>query len=170
MDASYVLIGVVLLFAMLVLVRRLAGGSGSSGDEIDPYVAKPLLTEHEFTFFEKLSQASERVGAEAVFPQVAMAAMVDVRRDMDPAARRSARNRFDRKVVDFVLVDAKMSIMMIVELDDRTHDGERARAADAARDSITASAGYATARFRYGRKTTVTEIEKELRRAMTSAR
>ncbi len=168
MDTSYILIGIVVLIVIIIVIRRMSAREEPASAAVNPYIARPLLTEHEFSFFEKLSDAAECIGAQAVFPQVAMAALIDVRRGLESADRRAARNRFDRKIVDFVLVDPSMRVLMIVELDDRTHDTEKRRAEDADRDSLTSRAGYRTARFRNGRRISVAEIEKELRRTMAS--
>lgn len=57
------------------------------------------------------------------------------------------------------MVDSRtFEVVAIVELDDRTHDGNK----DQARDSITAAAGYRTVRFQARRKPDATEIRREL--------
>ena len=131
-----------------------------SGSAPSPYVGRKLMTDHEKAFFPKLENAARRLGGYRVFPQVAMAAIVDTRDNLTQSARTGMRNTFDRKIMDFVIVDAKMNVVMIVELDDRTHRADR----DARRDEITAGAGHATARFRSGYKITSEQIEVELRR------
>jgi|GEM_PF-3130287 len=57
-------------------------------------------------------------------------------------SRYAVRSRFDRKMIDYVLVDDAGKVRLLVELDDRTHDAAR----DAARDAMTARAGYVTLR------------------------
>jgi very-short-patch-repair endonuclease len=161
MDFSTLLIIVVLVVGLGAWLLRAAGG----GKRQSPFVAKPLLTRHETAFFMKLTDAAQRVGAAGVFPQVAMGALLDARKGLESKEFRQTRNRFDRKIVDFVVVDDKMEVMAIVELDDWSHKAEK----DQARDAMTAAAGYKTARFRDGHKISVTEIEQGLRQTIRAA-
>lgn len=76
-----------------------------------------------------------------------MAALVDCAGGLTRSQRASARNRFDRKIVDFVLEDRSSGdVLALVELDDRTHSVAR----DRKRDEITRAAGYATIRIPAG--------------------
>lgn len=157
-TAIVVVLAIVIVIAM-VLAKR--AGIGISEPE-SPYAPKSLMTRSEMAFFEKLCDAASRAGAEGVFPQVAMAAIVTTRKGLDQSTRMSARGRFSRKMIDFVLVDGSMRVMLLVELDDPTHDAAK----DADRDSITAAAGYRTLRIADGRRTSVAELERSIRSAI----
>ena len=154
----------ILVTAIAALIIAILAGfflvSKASRPTPSPYIRKKLLTDHERAFFPKLENAARRLGGYRVFPQIAMAAVMDTRDGLSQTSAMGIRNTFDRKIVDFVIVDANMHVVMLVELDDRTHNATK----DARRDEITTSAGYATARFRNGRKTTSNQIEDELRR------
>jgi very-short-patch-repair endonuclease len=59
------------------------------------------------------------------------------------------RNRFGRKIIDFVLEDrASGDVLALIELDDRTHNAAK----DRSRDEITKAAGYRTVRFAAGKR------------------
>ena len=73
-----------------------------------------------------------------VLAQVAMSALLRTRKQAD-------RNRFDRKVCDFVLVDKSFVVKVIIELDDSSHRGREN--ADRTRDTMLKRAGYETLRF-----------------------
>ena len=103
--------------------------------------AKPLLTNNELIFYRKLRHAAGRLN---VAPQVAMGALLQTHGGQKRGAKTASRNRFDRKIVDFVLFDDNGRVHLIVELDDRTHAASK----DLARDKMTASAGYKTLRLR----------------------
>lgn len=125
-----------------------------------PVHPTPVLTQAEIRFHAVLVAAVARIGGMSVFPQVAMGAILDADRNLEADFRRNVRNRFDRKIVDFVIVDARTNVLLIVELDDSTHDGDR----DRARDEITRSAGYATMRIRGRSARDAAHVEAELRR------
>jgi very-short-patch-repair endonuclease len=72
----------------------------------------------------------------------------------------SIRGRYSQKVVDFVLLDGAFEVVALVELDDRTHRLEK----DAARDAMTAEAGYVTLRYHSRHKPEPSEIREDLRR------
>lgn len=94
-----------------------------------PYRAREILTANERDMFARLAKA---LPEKHVFPQVAMGALVTVAPAMGEAVGRAIRARFDRKIVDFVVVDRDtFDVEAIIELDDRTHDRTR----DAARDT-----------------------------------
>ena len=133
------------LFALIVILALtlLTALTATRGNQV---VAKPLLTVRERDALLELEQTFPQF---RVYPQVAMGALIQVRKGLSPATRTAIRNRFDRKVVDFVLEDRSTGeVVALVELDDRTHDAEK----DRRRDALTRAAGYRTFRLPAGRK------------------
>lgn len=55
------------------------------------------------------------------------------------------RNKFNRKVTDFVLLNQKLEVVAIIELDDPTHIGKEQE--DAERDAMLHEAGYQVYRY-----------------------
>ena len=113
--------------------------------------AKPLMTPNEIEFFHRLRQA---LPSRYVFPQVSFSAFMTDDGKLTGKARWSVRAKFDRKIADFLICDAALNILAIIELDDRTHEA----AADRQRDAITAAAGYRTLRFQARNKPSVAEL------------
>lgn len=155
MQAILVTVGCLVVIAGLLIkagvvdvtaIRRL----------FQPYRAKDLMTPNEQDMFARLVRA---LPGHYVFPQVAMGAIVESAPRLGEAVARGVRSRFDRKIVDFLVVDSHtFDVVAIVELDDRTHVASK----DQARDGITAAAGYRTVRFQARRKPDATEIRREL--------
>ncbi|MFN3351959.1 MAG: DUF2726 domain-containing protein, partial [Brevundimonas sp.] len=108
--------------------------------KVEPLQARPVLTANEWEFFGRLREA---LPGHVVCPQVSMAAVLATRPGLSRAEATTARNRFDRKVVDFVILNQAGATVALVELDDRTHAADR----DAARDAMTAAAGLRTIRY-----------------------
>ncbi len=55
------------------------------------------------------------------------------------------RNKFNRKVTDFVLLNQKLEVVAIIELDDPSHIGKEQE--DAERDAMLNEAGYQVYRY-----------------------
>ena len=128
------------VIALTVLLQRATRGIATP-----TLVRRPILTEAEIAFHARLLRAVERISPDLlVFAQVPMAALIDTRNGMENRERWAARARFDRKMVDFAITDRRTAAVLLVELDDRTHD----TAKDRARDAMTSSAGYRTMRIR----------------------
>ena len=139
---DFILVVAAILLVCLVLAAVLLAGRTSKA--LLPLVPKRLMTNRE----------REAIGVlEGLFPdcrvhsQVAMAAILTTKKGLDKNARVNFRNRFDRKIIDYVIERRDSGdIVAIVELDDKTHDPAR----DAARDKMTKAAGYATIRIPAG--------------------
>lgn len=116
------------------------------------YQAKPLLTANELGFYAVLRDA---LAEYAVFPQVAMNAFIRPAAGLGAKEYAATRGTFAQKHVDFLVCDPEtLAVLAIVELDDQTHCAEK----DAARDRITAAAGYKTLRFHSRNKPSAGEI------------
>ena len=106
------------------------------------YKRRPLMTQRERQAFQELERI---LPACRIFPQVSMGALIDAnargRRE-----RQSIRNRYQQKVVDFVVEDRRTGdILALIEVDDSFHNAHR----DSNRDAITAGAGYRTIRLNH---------------------
>ena len=142
MLSHNLLLPLIVLGVALPVVVVAAMAKGASGKNADDFKAKPLLTSNELEFLGRL---------EAAAPELRMLAQVSMGALMDPnvsSSKRKAymaqRSRISQKVVDFVAMERSAGrVIALIELDDRTHVASK----DAARDAMTASAGYRTLRF-----------------------
>jgi hypothetical protein len=100
-----------------------------------PVSSRRPLTAFEERMFAALTAALPEC---VVLAQVAFSALITT-------DDRAHRNRFDRKVADFVICSRQMTPFAIIELDDRSHRGKAA--ADAQRDALMLNAGYHTLRY-----------------------
>lgn len=96
---------------------------------------KQLLTNREQQMFSVLSSALPEC---FVLAQVSFSALVT-------AEGWQSRNRFNRKVADFVLCSKQMNVIAVIELDDRSHIGREHQ--DRERDAMLRQAGYTTIRY-----------------------
>lgn len=101
----------------------------------DRWSPKPLLTKNEQEFFKRMLTA---LPDHHVFPQVAFRAILQPTASSSSKAYSRQSGRIGAKHCDFLVCNDKLEVIAIVELDDRTHVAEK----DAARDAMTASAGF----------------------------
>jgi hypothetical protein len=128
--------------------RAGAGPLGSShlSDDPWPVAAKNLLTEHEQSLYLSLLSLYPN---HKLFVQVALSQLIDV--PENHPERQSIRNRFSQLVADFVLCRADLSVVAVIELDDRSHLRADRQAADARKNKALADAGIRLVRIPAGR-------------------
>ena len=169
---SEALLFVLVVVATLLLAPRLKmwWHTRSMSKEVakfaQEYCARPVLAPTEARMFRVLCEALPEA---VVAPQVALSALVDTRKDAaQPIPSQNGWARLARKALstksgatahrrrafisqkrlDFVLIDRlDGSVLGVVELDDHTHDGGRARRADRQRDALLEACGYPVVRF-----------------------
>ena len=96
---------------------------------------KPVMTAREQQMYHLLQTALPEC---IVLAQVAFSALVT-------AKEWANRNRFDRKVADFVLCSQQLQVIAVIELDDSSHAGRERE--DKERDAMLRLAGYVTLRY-----------------------
>jgi hypothetical protein len=114
-------------------------------DEPWPVAARKLLTEREQSFYQSLLGLYPN---HKVFIQVALSQLIDVPEDHPD--RQSIRNRFSQLVADFVLCRTDLSVVAVIELDDRTHERPRRQDADARKNKALVDAGIRLVRIPAG--------------------
>ncbi len=100
-----------------------------------PIKSSYLMTEHEKTMFKELRQA---IPEYYIFPQVSLGAILWTK-------GQATRNKFNRKIADYVITDQNFNILAVIELDDKSHQGKEQQ--DAERDSMLKEAGYKVLRY-----------------------
>lgn len=154
---SWIAFGIGLLVAKIFLSgkggrkryspRRQSGAGSNYGDEDITkfkdmrYKSCQLMSPTEIRFWRILYQA---VPGYHIFPQVAINALVDVESENSDHFRKVLR-AFNTFRADFIVCDANLKVLAIVELDDSSHDARREK--DHRRDYVTTQAGYKTVRF-----------------------
>lgn len=122
----------------------------SSRPKAPAYRKRAVMTPNELEFHGRLARAL--VGLH-VCPQVAMHALVEPTALNGQTRLRDFR-RVSQKVVDFAVFDAQWAIVLVIELDDRTHFASR----DAVRDGYMSAAGIRTLRYQSRAKPSEAQI------------
>jgi very-short-patch-repair endonuclease len=138
---SHLLVVGALLAVGLALAERLARAH-RRGVGLWPVYARPVLTEAERGFYAQLRVAVPQF---AVLCQVQISRFVEVK---DVTHRLEILNRYNRLSADFVICAEDFRPLLVVELDDSSHDRPAQRARDAKKDAVLAAAGVPIVRFR----------------------
>ena len=142
MSLSLPLVVFALLAVGLTVAERVARAHRRGAPaRLWPVYSRPLLTEAERAFYARLRVA---VPQYAVLCQVQISRFIEVKNVAD---RLAVRNRYDRLSADFVLCAEDFSPLLVVELDDSSHDRPAQRARDAKKDAVLAAAGVPVVRF-----------------------
>lgn len=118
------------------------------------YKEKQLMSGNELEFFHRIRRAALDGH---VFPQVAMSALIEPATSRGKAYQAAFR-RISQKRVDYVVFDADMKLLAVIELDDKTHDSRK----DAIRDAYLDTAGITTIRYQSKNKPTEAKIQADL--------
>lgn len=149
-----VILGGLLLCILLVVARiaRKAYGlpakddtsedaAATSASNATDYVrSRCLLTAAEYSFYKVLNQV---IGPDRIaLIKVRLADLIEVRDGLDKSAQTAARNRINKKHIDFVICDRVSCVPIVcIELDDRSHDRPERQTRDAFVDAVFGSVG-----------------------------
>lgn len=127
-------IGVVLIVIMILII--LINFNKRPIKERSPIRAKAVLTMNEQPTFLRLKQALPEYH---ILAQVAFSGFMT-------AKGYTTRNLFNRKVADFVVLDKNFKCVVIIELDDASHNNKKDQ--DAKRDEMIKEAGLRVIRYK----------------------
>jgi hypothetical protein len=110
-----------------------------------PVAARNLLTERERSLYQSLLGLYPD---HKIFVQVALSQLIDV--DQSHPESESIRARYKQLVADFVLCRSDLSVVAVIELDDRSHERADRQGADARKNKALADAGLRLVRIPAG--------------------
>lgn len=99
-----------------------------------PYIMnETILTERERAFYRILKPVADRLELQ-ICPKVRVADIVSIKKGTKDWQKWF--NKIKSKHVDFLLCDYNMNIVLLIELDDRSHETERAQKNDRLKNAI----------------------------------
>ena len=121
-----------------------------SDDKTYNYTKTKLLTPPEFAFFKALEPHAKEKSL-LIFPKVRIADIINVAEKPYTTEWHTARNKIERKHVDFVLCDKNtLQIQYIIELDDPSHERPDRKKRDIFVDQTMEKCGYKILHFKTG--------------------
>lgn len=137
MKLLLIVVVALIALAILAILKAKLRGSGKAGVY---YLRKSLFTPAERSFLGVL-EANLPSGVR-LFGKVRLEDILGVKAGLEPGERQAARNRINRKHVDFLLVRVSdLAPLAGIELDDSSHEAEDRQQRDRFVDSAFASAG-----------------------------
>lgn len=143
-------VGLAVLAVLVVALVTLVFGSGSIGK----YRARSLMTDNELEFFYKIKRA---LPDHLVFPQVSLQAFMEAA-SSDAKTAHADRLRIAQQRADYVVCDPAGTVVVVIELDDKTHVPEK----DAVRDARLKQAGIRTLRYQSKAKPRAAAIREDV--------
>jgi hypothetical protein len=122
-----------------------------------PLSARSLLSKRENEFYHNLLALYP---GHQIFVQVALSQLINV--DPNHPECDSIRARYKQLVADFVLCGRDLSVIAVIELDDRSHERADRQDADARKNKALADAGIRLVRVPAGRLPTAERLRKLL--------
>lgn len=147
----------------LVLQQPRRGGTSEGGPNL-PYKKVPsIFTPAERQFYELLSRI---VGQRyVIFAKVRMSDLLRI--DAQGSERQSAWGRISQKHSDFVLLTRDtLAPVLVIELDDASHQGARRQSSDALKDAAYARAGLPILHVPVAREWNAAELVQAIQRAL----
>ena len=143
----FIFIGVLKYIEKKVDRSRKNKGGGKEDEDLKnieklPFFKKALVTPSEVKLFSLLVEACPN---HFIFTQVVLSQLVGIPKDKNYMAN---FNRISRMSLDFVICDPALNTVLVIELDDPTHDRAKRKAQDLKKDSILGAAAIRIVRIR----------------------
>lgn len=158
MQGMVPVIGLLIALGVLVFVIKMLFPGLPRGRAAYPYRREPaLFTAAERSFLGVLEQAVQ--GQSRVFGKVRLVDIITVKPGLNRSERQQALNSILQKHVDFVLCDPKeLSLQLVIELDDSSHEKARRQARDGFLDEALAAADVCILHFPVKRTYSVQDV------------
>ena len=157
MTSTSLAFGIAIVAVILLLAFRIFTPGELSRLKVRP---RPLMTHPERRVCALIERA---LPGTRVHAQVSMGALMNPAKGLSKSDWWTTFNKFSSKRVDFVVEDpASGQIIVLIELDDRSHS----RRNDQDRDALTRHAGYTTVRLPAGERHTLTTVSARIDSAL----
>lgn len=134
-----ILIIISILTTFLILAFNLTRGSSPKGKSVYKYQRRNLLTKNELIFYKSLYPIATKKGF-ILLSKIRLSDLIEPLKGTEN--RQASLNKINQKHVDFVLCDStKINPILIIELDDASHDRADRQERDNFVDQALESAG-----------------------------
>lgn len=127
-----------------------------------PYIRKNLMTKNEWSFYKQLKPVADELNL-SILCKTRVADLVDIEKGLNKSEWQTAFNRINKKHIDFILCKPEnLYPVLLIELDDNTHDTDKGKKRDEFVEKVLDKAGYKLFRTR-GTTNLKEQIEAEIK-------
>lgn len=113
-----------------------------------PYIRKNLMTKNEWSFYKQLKPIADSMNY-SILCKTRVADLIDIEKGLNKSEWQTAFNRISKKHIDFILCKPEnLYPILLIELDDNSHDTEKGKDRDEFVEKILQKAGYKLLRTR----------------------
>lgn len=166
-HSPWIVLGLFCMWMVWLLKQHLSSRKPSVfGDDLAfwPYEPLPIMTDSEVVFFRLLQEAVQ--DHYLIFSQVQLSRIIDAHNSEDSG---KWLNRINRMSVDYLLVDTQdaQTPLVVIELDDWSHETKERQLADAKKDKSLSCAGIPIMRFHGEQMPTAEVLADEIDQVMS---
>ena len=154
-EALLILIAVV---SAIIYIAWHYGKEKPPPDITQMYVSKPILTDREYKFYKRLKPLADKYKLQ-IYTKIRLADLVEPKPKEENPMWIQCFNKIKAKHIDFALADEDTNIIVLIELDDRTHQRPDREERDVFVNAVLKNTGYTLLRT-YG---STDEIEEHLK-------
>lgn len=113
-----------------------------------PYLRKNLMTKNEWAFYKQLKPIADEMNL-SIMCKTRVADLIDIEKGLNKSEWQTAFNRINKKHIDFMLCKPEnLYPVLLIELDDSSHDTEKGKQRDEFVEKVLNKAGYKLLRTR----------------------
>ncbi len=113
-----------------------------------PYIRKNLMTKNEWSFYKQLKPIADKLNL-SILCKTRIADLIDIEKGLNKSEWQTAFNRINKKHIDFILCKPdNLYPILLIELDDNSHDTEKGKERDEFVEKVLQQAGYKLLRTR----------------------
>lgn len=128
------------------------------------YLKKSVLSKVENAWY---GNAIKAIGEDFnICPKVRIEDIIGVQKGLGRSGHASARGRIKPRHFDFVIFNKGMAPIAAVEIDDASHDTEKAKEQDAFKNALCTAVSLPLLRFKSNPTATIIQIESEISKAL----
>lgn len=147
---QYIVIFLLIITIVVILIKNIPIDTQPTEIPIEkiPYIRKNLMTKNEWSFYKQLKPIADELKL-SILCKTRVADLIDIEKGLSKSEWQTAFNRINKKHIDFILCKPEnLYPVLLIELDDNTHDTDKGKKRDEFVEKVLEKAGYKLFRTR----------------------
>lgn len=139
---DYIYLAIIIVLGIWITIKKLdTVEKPDRKDHGSDYQRKLLLTKNEWKNYMAMRSYLDGENLR-ICPKVRLLDLIEPKKGCDVKERRTLLNKIQSKHVDFTICDEKLNVLLILELDDSSHEAPARQQRDNFVDAVLTGAGY----------------------------